>query len=87
MPGHQARTTLLLRVVWIWWIYMRTLRMMGWIGRGFWKAFRQLRESEAMRMMGTGDRVARSSALSKTFASAVKMEKRGAKGAATALLP
>jgi hypothetical protein len=66
---------------------MRTLRMMGWVGRGFWRAFRQLRESEAMRMMGKGDRVARCSALSKAVASAVKMEERGAKGTATALLP
>jgi hypothetical protein len=63
--------------------------MMGWLGRGFRRAFRQLRESEAMTMMSTGDRVARSSALSKAVASAVKMEERGAKGAATAtaLLP
>jgi hypothetical protein len=66
---------------------MRTLRMMGWLGRGFWRAFRQLRESMAMRMMGAGDRVARCSAPSKTVASAVKIEERGAKGAATALLP
>jgi hypothetical protein len=61
--------------------------MMGWVGHGFWRAFRQLRESEAIRMMGKGDRVARSSAPSKAVASAVKMVKRGAKGAATALLP
>jgi hypothetical protein len=66
---------------------MRTLRKMEWLGRGFWRAFRQLRESETMRMMGTGDRVAKSSAHSKAVASAVKMEERGAKGAATALLP
>jgi hypothetical protein len=59
----------------------------GWVGRGFWRAFRQLRESETIRIMGTGDRVARSSALSKAVASAVKMEERGSKGAATALLP
>jgi hypothetical protein len=39
-------------------------------------AFRQLRESVAMRMMGTGNRVARRIALSKVVASAVKMEER-----------
>jgi hypothetical protein len=53
-PGHQARTTLLLREVWIYWICKRTLRMMGWLAHGFWRAFRHLRESEAMRMMGGG---------------------------------
>jgi hypothetical protein len=52
---------------------MRTLRNMEWVGREFWRAFRQLRESEAIRMMGTGDRVARSSALSRAVVSAVKM--------------
>jgi hypothetical protein len=66
---------------------MRTLRTMGWLGRGFWRTLTKLRESVAMRMMGTGDRVVRSSALSKAVASGVKMEERGPKGAATALLP
>jgi hypothetical protein len=36
---------------------MRTLRMMVWLGRGFWRNFRQLRDSVAMRMMGKWLRV------------------------------
>lgn len=41
----------------------------------------------AIRMVNEGDRDARSSALSRAVASAVKMEEREARGTATALLP
>ena len=61
--------------------------MMGWLDCGFWRVLRRLRESEAMRMIGTEDRDARSNALSRAVASAVKMEERGDKGTAKALLP
>jgi hypothetical protein len=56
--------------------------MMRWLGRGFWRAFRPLRESVAMRMMGTWDWVAWSSVLSKAVVSSEKMVERGAKGTA-----
>jgi hypothetical protein len=59
----------------------------GWVGRGFCRAWGQLRESEAIRMVDCGEWEASFNALSRTVASAVKTKERGGRGTATVLSP
>jgi hypothetical protein len=60
---------------------------MGWDGRGFCKTRRQLRESEAIRMVGRGDWEASINVFSRAVALAVKTEEMGGRGTATVLSP
>jgi hypothetical protein len=50
---------------------------MGWVSQGFWKAWRQLRESAAIRTVGLGVWEASCNTLSRAVALAVKMVEMG----------